>query len=56
MIFAQQAIHRHPERVFNPDRKDPHWGKHKPFCAALSASSAARDSSSSSSGFFGNMG
>jgi hypothetical protein len=29
MILAQmgmlQAIHRHRERVFNPDRKDPHW-------------------------------
>jgi len=33
MIFAQmgmlQAIHRHHKRVFNPDRKDPHWGKRK---------------------------
>ena len=31
MTFAQmgmlQAIHR--ERVFNPDRKDTHWGKRK---------------------------
>jgi hypothetical protein len=29
MFFARaatlQAIHRHRERVFNPDRKDPHW-------------------------------
>jgi hypothetical protein len=33
MIFAQmgmlQAIHRHHKRVFNPDRKDTHWGKRK---------------------------
>ena len=33
MIFAQmgmmQAIHRHHKRVFNPDRKDHHWGKRK---------------------------
>src|SRR5258705_9889964 len=33
MIFAQmgmlQAIHRHRQRVFNPDRKDTHWGKRK---------------------------
>jgi hypothetical protein len=33
MIFAQmgmmQAIHRHHKRVFNPDRKDPHWGRRK---------------------------
>src|SRR6478752_9290979 len=33
MIFAQmgmlQAIHRRRERVFNPDRKDHHWGKRK---------------------------
>jgi hypothetical protein len=31
MIFARmgmlQAIHRHQKRVFNPDRKDTHWGK-----------------------------
>jgi len=31
MIFAQmgmlQAIHRHHRRVFNPDRKDHHWGE-----------------------------
>jgi len=31
MIFAQmgtlQAIHRHRERVFNPDRKDPALGE-----------------------------
>jgi hypothetical protein len=24
-----QAIHRHRERVFNPDRKDTHWGRAK---------------------------
>jgi hypothetical protein len=33
MIFAQmgmmQAVHRHQKRVFNPDRKDTHWGKRK---------------------------
>jgi exonuclease I len=33
MIFAQmgmmQAIHRHRPRVFDPDRKDHHWGKRK---------------------------
>jgi len=33
MIFAQmgvmRAVHRHRERVFNPDRKDTHWGKRK---------------------------
>ena len=33
MIFAQmgmlQAVHRHRERLFNPDRKDHHWGKRK---------------------------
>ena len=23
------ALNRHAERVFNPDRKDPHWGKRK---------------------------
>jgi hypothetical protein len=23
------AINRHVERVFNPDRKDAHWGKRK---------------------------
>jgi len=30
MIFAQmgmmQAVHRHHERVFNPEGKDTHWG------------------------------
>jgi hypothetical protein len=33
MVFARmatlQAIHRNDERVFNPDRKDHHWGKRK---------------------------
>ena len=33
MIFARmgmlQAVHRHRKRVFNPDRKDHHWGKRK---------------------------
>jgi hypothetical protein len=33
LIFTQmgmlQAVHRHRERVFNPDRKDHHWGKRK---------------------------
>jgi hypothetical protein len=33
MIFAHmgmmRAIHRHHEQVFNPDRKDTHWGKRK---------------------------
>src|ERR1700716_2101635 len=33
MIFAEmgikRAIHRHRERVFNPGRKDQHWGKRK---------------------------
>jgi hypothetical protein len=33
LMFAQigmlRALNRHVERVFNPDRKDPHWGKRK---------------------------
>jgi hypothetical protein len=33
MFFARaatlQAIHRNRERVFNPDRKDTHWGRRK---------------------------
>jgi hypothetical protein len=33
MFFARtatlQAIHRNVERVFNPDRKDHHWGRRK---------------------------
>ena len=28
-MAALQAIHRHEVRQFNPDRKDPHWGKRK---------------------------
>jgi hypothetical protein len=28
-IATLQAIHRHAKRVFNPDRKDTHWGKRK---------------------------
>jgi hypothetical protein len=26
-IATLQAIHRHRERAFNPDRKVHHWGK-----------------------------
>ena len=26
-IGMLRALHRDVERVFNPDRKDPHWGK-----------------------------
>lgn len=33
VVFARiatlKAIHRHKERVFNPDRKETHWGKRK---------------------------
>jgi hypothetical protein len=33
MLFAKMGIHRalnrHVKRVFNPSRKDPHWGKRK---------------------------
>jgi hypothetical protein len=33
MFFARpatlQAIYRNVKRVFNPDRKDPHWGRRK---------------------------
>jgi hypothetical protein len=28
-IGVMRALHRHVERVFNPDRKEPHWGKRK---------------------------
>ena len=28
-IGIMRAINRHVERVFNPDRKDSHWGKRK---------------------------
>jgi hypothetical protein len=33
MMFAKmgitQAINRNDQRVFNPDRKDPYWGRRK---------------------------
>ena len=28
-IGLMRALNRHVERVFNPDRKDHHWGKRK---------------------------
>jgi hypothetical protein len=28
-IGVMRALHRNEERVFNPDRKDHHWGKRK---------------------------
>jgi hypothetical protein len=28
-IGVVKALNRHVERVFNPERKDPHWGKRK---------------------------
>src|SRR6267143_5257716 len=28
-IGVMRALNRHVERVFNPDRKDKHWGKRK---------------------------
>jgi hypothetical protein len=28
-IGVMRALHRHVERVFDPDRKDHHWGKRK---------------------------
>jgi hypothetical protein len=28
-IGVLRALNRHVERVFNPDRKDTHWGKRK---------------------------
>ena len=28
-IGVMRALNRHTERVFNPDRKDHHWGKRK---------------------------
>ena len=28
-IATLQAINRHHVRQFNPDRKDPHWGRRK---------------------------
>jgi hypothetical protein len=29
-IGVMRALNRHIERVFNPDWKDPHWGRRKP--------------------------
>ena len=29
LIGVMRALNRHVERVFNPDRKDHHWGKRK---------------------------
>lgn len=53
MFFANmavlQALHRHEPHVFNPDRKDHHWGKRKlkrdelPSRAAVRAPSLAFD-------------
>lgn len=28
-IATLQALHRHTVRVFNPDRKETHWGRRK---------------------------
>jgi hypothetical protein len=28
-IGVKKALQRNDERVFNPDRKDTHWGKRK---------------------------
>jgi hypothetical protein len=28
-IGVMRALNRHVERVFNPDRKDLHWGRRK---------------------------
>jgi hypothetical protein len=28
-MFAHIGVNRHVEWVFNPDRKDHHWGKRK---------------------------
>jgi hypothetical protein len=28
-IGVMRALNRHVERVFNPDRKDDHWGRRK---------------------------
>ena len=28
-IGMLRALNRHVERVFNPDREEPHWGKRK---------------------------
>jgi hypothetical protein len=29
-IGVMRALNRHVERMFNHDRKDPHWGRQKP--------------------------
>lgn len=31
-IGIMRALNRHVELEFNPDRKDPHWGKRKLAC------------------------
>ena len=28
-IAVMKALNRHVERVFNPERRDTHWGKRK---------------------------
>ena len=28
-IGIMRALNRHTERVFNPERKDPHWGRRR---------------------------
>jgi len=28
-MAVMKALNRHVERVFNPDRKETHWGKRK---------------------------
>ncbi len=28
-VGVMRALNRHVERVYNPDRKDHHWGRHK---------------------------
>jgi hypothetical protein len=28
-VWVMKALNRHVERVFNPERKDHHWGKRK---------------------------
>jgi hypothetical protein len=28
-IGIMRALNRHVERAFNPERKDPHWGRRK---------------------------
>ena len=54
-IAVMKALNRHVERVFNPDRKDTHWGKRKlkkdqrPFLSTTRASRLAIPSTSRSS-------